>query len=596
MSPLANMEKVNILLVDDQAQRLLSYQSVLQELGQTLMTARSGIEALDMLMKHEFAVVLLDVSMPGMDGFETAEMIHEHPRYEKTPIIFVTGVHDTDMDRIKGYKLGAVDYVAIPVVPEILRSKVAVLVELHCQRKKLEELNQSLAKDNSRLEQAHTSLQAEKNKQLEELNRTLQRANQELETANSSLQTEVAERLRAEGALKAADRHKDEFIAILAHELRNPLAPIRSALEIMSLVEVENEKLRWSRDVIERQVVHLTRLVDDLLDISRITQGTINLSKTHVSVGTVIARAIEAVNPVISERQHKLNVDCKDESLIIEGDATRLVQIMSNLLSNAAKYTNDGGAIELSAQKSGQHVEFRVRDNGVGIAAESLSKLFNLFSRLPESAEKQHDGLGIGLALVRKLVQLHGGDVTALSEGADRGSEFVVRLPIVSTSAIPLRAPTQVLDMPEDQTAPSAHFRVLVADDNSDALETLAMLLEMAGHDVVKATNGKEAIEAAMQHQPDIALLDIGMPIFNGYDIAKRIRSTPWGAHTTLVAVSGWGQHDDKRRSSNAGFDLHLVKPVDFDAVEKVFAQCAKQKTQRGETPTAGSRLSSGAG
>ncbi|MBC7983648.1 MAG: response regulator, partial [Candidatus Obscuribacterales bacterium] len=267
MTTIMHKDKVNILLVDDQPSRLLAYESILKDLDQNLISAHSGLEALDKLMKDDFAVVLLDVSMPGMDGFETAAMIHDHPRYERTPIIFVTGVHDSEMDRLKGYKLGAVDYVAVPIVPEILRSKVSVLVELHYQRRELQHLNESLEEANAQLSLAHRQLQDEKSRELETVNRHLQ-------DANNELQAEVTERLRAEQALKEADRHKDEFIAILAHELRNPLAPIRSALDIMSKISLDQEPLIWSRNVIDRQVVHLTRLVDDLLDISRITRGT----------------------------------------------------------------------------------------------------------------------------------------------------------------------------------------------------------------------------------------------------------------------------------------------------------------------------------
>ncbi len=236
-------EKVNILLVDDQPARLLAYQSVLSELGQNLVCAHSGLEALDKLMRQEFAVVLLDVSMPDMDGFEAARLIHEHPRFEKTPIIFVTGVHMSELDRLKGYKVGAVDYVSIPVVPEILRSKVAVLVELYCKRRELRELNRNLAQANERLAEANTTLQAEKTRELKDLNATLQRANAELERANRSLQSEVAERARAEQALKEADRHKDEFLAMLAHELRNPLAPILSAVQLMRMKPVADPQL-----------------------------------------------------------------------------------------------------------------------------------------------------------------------------------------------------------------------------------------------------------------------------------------------------------------------------------------------------------------
>src|SRR5437879_3126696 len=272
-------DKVNILLVDDQPARLLTYETILSELGQNLVCARSGLEALERLIKEEFAVGLVDVSMPDMDGFEAARLIHEHPRFEKTPIIFVTGVHVTELDRLKGYKVGAVDYVSIPLVPEILRSKVAVLVELYCKRRELQELNRDLAQANARLAQANTTLQAEKTRELETLNRILRHANADLEAANRSLQTEVTERTRVELALKEADRHKDEFLAMLAHELRSPLAPIHSAVQLMRRKQLDDPQLTWSRDVIDRQVVHLSRLVDDLLDVSRITRGKIKLNK-----------------------------------------------------------------------------------------------------------------------------------------------------------------------------------------------------------------------------------------------------------------------------------------------------------------------------
>src|SRR6202043_258693 len=336
-------EKVNILLVDDQPARLLTYQSVLSELGQNLVCARSGVEALDKLMREEFAVVLLDVSMPEMDGFEAAQLIHEHPRFEKTPIIFVTGVHVTDLDRLKGYKVGAVDYVSIPVVPEILRSKVAVLVELYCKRGEMRELNRSLPQANERLAEANSTLQAEKTRELKDFNATLRRANTELERANRSLQSEVAERARAEQALKEADRHKDEFLAMLAHELRNPLAPILNAVQLIRKKPLADPQLAWSREVIERQLGHLTRLVDDLLDVSRITRGKINLARETVNVSDLIARAVETVQPMIAERGHQFTLDVADGPIRVFGDPLRLTQALGNVLSNAAKYTENQG-------------------------------------------------------------------------------------------------------------------------------------------------------------------------------------------------------------------------------------------------------------
>src|SRR5579863_273322 len=419
---MAVVDKVNILMVDDQPARLLTYQTVLGELGQNLVCARSGAEALEKLMREEFAVVLLDVSMPDMDGFEAARLIHNHPRFEKTPIIFVTGVHVTELDRLKGYKVGAVDYVSIPVVPEILRSKVAVLVELYCKRRELQELNRNLARANEQLAAANATLQAEKNRELQILNTTLQHANAELERANHTLQNEVAERLRAEGALKEADRHKDEFLAMLAHELRNPLAPILNALQLMRRKPSESQ-LQWSGEVIDRQLRYLTRLVDDLLDVSRITRGKITLAREAVELGGLVSRAVETVQPVIEERGHELTLNVAHGDVRMNGDPVRLVQAIGNVLGNAAKYTNRGGRIEMSAGRVGDSAEIRIRDNGIGIPADRMPLIFNLFTQLDRGAEHPASGLGIGLALVRQLVEMHGGSVSAHSEGHGQGSE-----------------------------------------------------------------------------------------------------------------------------------------------------------------------------
>ena len=562
-------DKVNILLVDDQPARLLTYQSVLSELGQNLVCAHSGLEALDKLMHEEFAVVLLDVSMPGMDGFEAARLIHDHPRFEKTPIIFVTGVHVTDLDRLKGYKAGAVDYVSIPVVPEILRSKVAVLVELYCKRRELLELNRNLGQANERLAEANTTLQAEKTRELEALNATLQRANAELERANRSLQSEVAERARAERALKEADRHKDEFLAMLAHELRNPLAPMLNAVQLMRMKPATDQQLSWSRDVIERQLAHLTRLVDDLLDVARITRGRINLSREPIELGTLVARAVEIVQPLIQERGHQFTTEIPDGTLRVNADPLRLTQALGNVLGNAAKYTERQGHISLSVRRQGTEIDIRVRDNGIGIPAEVLPRIFDLFTRLDRRSDHPHSGLGIGLALVRRLLQMHGGSIAAHSEGAGLGSEFVIRLPL-------LREATQSGDgrestAPED--AAPVRRRILVADDNADALQTLATVLELGGHEVFSASNGSLALESAERHLPEVALLDIGMPLLDGYEVARRIRAQVWGKRITLVALTGWGQDSDRRRSQEAGFDSHLVKPLDLAKLTQLLSR-----------------------
>lgn len=568
MSP---VEKVNILLVDDQPARLLTYEATLEELGQNLIRATSGREALACLMKEEFAVVLLDVSMPEMDGFEVARLIHEHPRFEHTPIIFVTGVHMSDLDRLQGYKLGAVDYVSIPLVPEILRSKVAVLVELYRKRRELQQVNHHLEQANVLLEQANSSLQAEKTRELESLNHVLQTANAELEATNRRLQNEVTERMRVERALKEADRHKDEFLAMLAHELRNPLAPICNAVHLMSQRPMQDPRLDRAREIIERQLSQLTRLVDDLLDVSRITRGKITLKKELVEVAPLVARAVETVQPLIDERGHQLTVELPGGTLVVLGDPTRLAQALANVLSNAAKYTDDGGRITVSGVVRQSQVELHVRDTGIGIPAEQLRVIFDLFTQLDEGSGRTQSGLGIGLALVRRLVQMHGGRVTAHSDGPGRGSEFVITLPLYAGAPAHGEAAQSTSQDRED--GPRQGYMILVADDNPDALESLAMLLELGGHSVHTACDGRQALQSVERHRPEVVLLDIGMPELDGYEVARRVRSQPWGQRIMLVALTGRSQDCDRRRTQEAGFDSHLVKPVDLEELNQVMAR-----------------------
>jgi signal transduction histidine kinase len=578
--PPAVPDKVNILLVDDQAARLLTYQSILAELNQNLVSVSSGLEALDKLMRGEYAVVLLDVSMPGMDGFEAARLIHEHPRFERTPIIFVTGVHMSELDRLRGYKLGAVDYVSVPVVPEILRSKVAVLVELYCKRRELVELNRHLAVTNEQLAKANATLQAEKTRELQALNSSLQQANLELERTNIVLQGEVVERSRAEQALKEADRQKDEFLATLAHELRNPLAPIRNAVHLMKMKAVDDPQLLMSRDIIERQLIQLSRLVDDLLDVSRITRGKINLARQRVELADLIERAVETVTPVIEARGHTLKIELPKRPLGIYGDPLRLTQALGNVLGNAAKYTDAGGHITLRARRRRRDVEISVRDTGIGILPDVLPCIFDLFTQVDQRSGRPQGGLGIGLALVRRLVEMHDGSVTAASAGPGQGSEFIILLPVsVERGTSPEgRADAKPngsgdITAPDKPARPTVGRRILVADDNPDARESLAALLALSGHEVFRAQDGSDALQTAERHRPHIALLDIGMPLANGYEVARQIRGQPWGRDMVLIALTGWGQESDRRRSHEAGFDNHLTKPVDPEVLDELLAR-----------------------
>jgi len=467
-----------------------------------------------------------------------------------------------------------VDYVAIPVVPEILRSKVAVLVELYCKRHELRQLNRILANANKQLSEANVTLQAEKTRELQAVNATLQRANAELERANRSLHREVSERTRAEQALQEADRNKNEFLAMLAHELRNPLAPILNALQLLRMKPSASQS-QWAQEVIQRQLAALTRLVDDLLDVSRITRGKITLTRQPLTVATLITRAVETVEPLITERKHQLMLRIPPEVLRVDGDPTRLTQALGNVLGNAAKYTERGGRIDLICARRGTEVEIRVRDNGIGIPAELLPRIFDLFTQLDRRSDDSFGGLGIGLALVRRLVEMHGGSITASSNGEGAGSEFVIRLPLLAEGALCVEDQTEAQPC-ETSSVPR---RILLADDNADALESLATVLRLRGHEVFSAPNGAIALETAARHLPEVALLDIGMPLIDGYEVARRIRAQEWGKGVTLVAVTGWGQESDRVRSQEAGFNTHLVKPLDLDKLTALLAQLPEQAT-----------------
>jgi len=391
--------------------------------------------------------------------------------------------------------------------------------------------------------------------------------------------TDVHERMLAERALREADRRKDEFLATLAHELRNPLAPIRQATHVARLPQATEAQLRWSSSVVERQVQHMALLLDDLLDVSRITRGKLELRKEPLLLSKAVEAAVETVRPAIDARRHVLTVELPDAPVSFMGDPLRLAQVLSNLLSNAAKYTDAGGHIRLSAQVEGDELLVRVRDNGIGVSADALPKLFTMFTQVKSALERSEGGLGIGLALAKGLVELHGGRISAHSAGLGQGTEFMVRLPLAA-AAVSLPS----MDAPSVPFAAGAGRRVLVVDDNRDAADSLAMLLSMHGYSVEVAGDGSMALERAADFQPDIMLLDIGMPGLNGYELARRIRQQPWGGATRLAAITGWGQAEDKARARAAGFDHHLTKPVD---PAEVLALVALAVASRGGTQPA---------
>lgn len=365
-------------------------------------------------------------------------------------------------------------------------------------------------------------------------------------------------------ALEAAGRQMSEFLAILSHELRNPLAPIQNAVHSMHLKRIEDPELRWARDVIDRQVGHLARLVDDLLDVTRITTGKIRLNIEPLEIAVVVHRAVEASRLELEARGHTFEVTVPDTSLMIRGDLTRLTQVITNLLSNAAKFTPEGGRITLTASQDEHEAVVTVRDNGVGIPPGMLSRVFDLFAQGEQPMDRATGGLGIGLTLVKRLVQMHHGTIEARSEGPGYGSEFVIRLPVASHTLGTIEAP------PRAPLGAATTRRILVVDDNRDSAESMAVLLEMVGHEVRTAIDGPAALAAAAAFRPHLVLLDIGLPGMTGYEVARRLREANGGEGMVIAAMTGYAQEDDKARALEAGFDHHLSKPVDLASLQSV--------------------------
>ena len=711
-------DRVGILLVDDQPARLLSYGAILGNLGLDLVEARSGREALARLMEREFAAILLDVNMPDMDGFETAAMIHRHPRFEKTPIIFVTAVHVTDLDRLRGYELGAFDYVYVPVVPEILRNKVQVLAELHAQRKKLERLNRSLEQANVELAHANSSLQAERARELQALNRTLEKANLGLAEANAALEAEnterrraeesgrllnvsllrrveevetlidlvpvgiaiaddprcdtvrvnrtfaellqippqanasltqpgppgfalrrggvdippaelpmhacvargapvddaqieihradgtarkvmiharplfdesnsvrgcigvcvdLTERIRSEESLREADRRKNEFLATLSHELRNPLAAIANAAQFMQLASPAEPLLAPSLDVLGRQVGHLVRLVDDLLDVSRITRGKITLRTERIDLADVVGRALETARPLAARAPAAARGRAARSPAHRRRrpgparpggrqPARQRGQVHRRRRADRARGRLDRGG-RRRARSGGRPRHRHRRRHRRGHAAEGVRSLRpgRPFARSPGGRPRHRARAG---ARDRAPARRHRRGV----ERRTRAGRAVRRAAAACRSARVGSGAARARPRPPRAPPPVRPRRVLLADDNLDSAESLAALLRILGHDVIAAYDGRGAIAAARLHRPDLILLDIGMPDMNGYDVARHLRAEPGLDATTLIALTGYGSEDDRRRSRAAGFDGHLVKPIDFDELERLLA------------------------
>ena len=526
---------VYFLLVDDREENLVALEAVLRRDGLELIKARSGAEALVAMLRYDVALALIDVQMPTMNGFELAELMRGTERTRRIPIIFLTAATVDQQRRFRGYEAGAVDFLHKPIESDILKSKAEVFFDLYRQR-------QDVARHRDELQ----AINEENSRLLEQTRRYAE-------------------------ALKLADQRKNEFLATLAHELRNPLAPILSAVQVVRLGELPQDELIELHDIIERQVHHMVRLIDDLLDVSRITRGKIELRYDEVDVADIVRNAVETSRPLIQTAGHNLSVHLPETPLKLRGDSVRLAQVVANLLNNAAKYTPDGGQIDVHVECRDGMVTLRVRDNGIGIPLEMRNDVFDMFTQVNQHVQHSRGGLGIGLTLVKRMVEMHQGQIEVHSEGEGLGSEFTVSLPLAMAEKTAAAAAST-----ESPTAEAAASRrVLVIDDNADAANGLAMLLRTEGHEVRVCLDGASGLEYAEQWKPHVVFLDLGMPEMDGYETARHITSLPDGKEVTLVAVTGWGQEEDRRRTQDAGFDYHLVKPVDITALHTIFSQIA---------------------
>ena len=677
--PQLEQEKVNILVVDDLPEKHVVFGSILEELGQNIISARSGQEALRHILEREFAVILLDVNMPDIDGLETASLIRQYKKSSQTPIVFITAYVD-EVQAKRGYALGAVDYIPSPVVPEVLRSKVRVFVELFRMNRQLQlqaAAREALARSEAARAAAEEAIHradylSEAGQQLsrslhfedtikalfdvavpmladravlalanadgtlgrieahpapadapetmppslrDALTRVVEKKQFDLwrdgeqagaicpllaggrvlgalillgpakrmDSSRVALAKEVVSRAsialenaRLYTAIQDADRRKNEFLAMLAHELRNPLAPIRNAVHIMQGDEVSQPTMNWARDVIGRQADHMARLIDDLLDVSRIVQGKVVVKPEKLSLASLVERSVEASSPRVAARDQELRVELPKEPIDLNGDAVRLAQVLANLINNASKFSGPHTQITLSAAYADGELKISVKDQGAGIDPVFLPHIFDLFAQADQSLDRSQGGLGIGLTLVKHLVELHGGRVSAYSEGIGRGTEVIVYLPAQLAPAEEAPAASSLVRTPVARG--KAPARILVVDDLAASAETLMTLLEMEGFEVKVASEGMTALRIAEEFRPDVVLLDIGLPGMNGFEVANRLRGQPECRDALLIALTGYGEAESRSRSVQAGFDFHMVKPADVNLLLSMLANPQKAR------------------
>jgi len=512
-------QAIDILLVDDEPRNLDALEVILSDPAYRLIRAGGGDEALRLLLKHDVAAIVLDIRMPGLSGFEVAQLIKGTRRFREIPIVFLTAHMMEDQDVMAGYGAGAVDYLTKPVKPEILRHKIGVFADLFRKTRALAELN---------------------------------------ETLEARVRERTAELERSESALRAAARQKDEFLAILAHELRNPLAPLRMGVDLLLRAEPPLAPFERTLSVMNRQLAHMVRLIDDLLDVARINGGILELEKENIDLVKAIQAAIDTTKPFFEQRRQSIVFEV-DSTWFSFADSARVTQIVSNLLHNASKFTPEGGQVKLEIRYEGGMAVIDVIDAGTGIAPEHLPRVFDMFVKSDHTKGSANGGLGLGLPLSRRLAEMHDGTLTAASAGLGRGSVFTLALP-----AEPAKTPARLESVrPTPLVAQNAGLSVVVIEDNEDSAELLAVWLRGRGYLVSVAHAGPDGLQLIRSLRPQAVLCDIGLPGMDGVEVCRQVRTLRPDLDPVMIALTGWGMEADRRRTQETGFDHHLVKPVE---------------------------------
>jgi len=535
---------VEILLVDDESRNLDALEAILVDPAYVLLRAEDADGALRTLLNHDVAAIVLDIKMPGISGYDLARMIKNTKRFRETPIVFLTAYMVDDEDIIAGYGAGGVDYLTKPVNPLILRHKVGIFADLFRKTRELAHVNSKLAALNEKLEER------------------VRERTQELE--------------RSEAQLRLSANQKDEFLAVLAHELRNPLAPLRTGLDVLVRTQDGSERTTRTLAAMNRQLDHMVRLIDDLLDVSRISRGLMDLKRETVDLSALTQSTVDGTRPWFERRKQVLSVDI-GERVLATADPTRFAQILTNLLHNATKFTPDGGTVRVVLAREGDQAVIRVSDTGVGVRADQAERVFQMFARVEATGSKVQSGLGIGLALARRLAEMHGGRLELASEGQGRGTTFTVTIPALASSEAPGRSSEPPVTGPNG----ALPLGIVVVEDNDDVANVLFEWLEGLGHRVTVARTGEHGLDAIRELRPDLVICDLGLPELSGLDVCRRVRLSNDGEQPIMVALTGWGREEDLQRSKEAGFDYHLVKPVAPAALHSVIQRVSEARAQR---------------